>query len=89
MQLENMLGDIQADENYLRHWINLLVLDTFNTATRLAKEASTPIRLMSNEYRHVELLTGDVRRGQTDGGTPEQFQELLEYTPGYRLRETT
>jgi hypothetical protein len=24
------------------HWVNLLVLGTFNSATRLAKEASTP-----------------------------------------------
>lgn len=41
MQLENMLGDILADKNYLFHRVNLLVLDTIDSATRLAKEAST------------------------------------------------
>ncbi|CUX65069.1 hypothetical protein AGR3A_pa70015 [Agrobacterium tomkonis CFBP 6623] len=34
MQLENMLGDIQADENDLGHCVNLLVLDILDTATR-------------------------------------------------------
>jgi len=33
MHLKNMLGDIQADENYLRHWVNFLVLESFDTAT--------------------------------------------------------
>ncbi|MGP4691849.1 AAA family ATPase [Agrobacterium cavarae] len=34
-----------------------------------------------------ECISNLVRRGQTDGGTPEQFEELLEYTRGYRLRK--
>jgi hypothetical protein len=42
MQLEDMLCDIQADENYLGHWVNLLVLDILDNATTVAKEASTP-----------------------------------------------
>ncbi|TCU11214.1 AAA family ATPase [Rhizobium sullae] len=34
-----------------------------------------------------ECISNLMRRGQTDGGTPEQFEELLEYTRGYRLRK--
>jgi hypothetical protein len=41
VQLENMLGDIQADENDLGHSVNHLVLDIPDIATTVAKEAST------------------------------------------------
>jgi len=34
-----------------------------------------------------ECISNLVRRGQTDGGTPKQFEELLEYTRGYRIRK--
>ncbi len=34
-----------------------------------------------------ECISNLMRRGQADGGTPEQFQELLEYTRAYRLRK--
>ncbi|WP_421359061.1 MULTISPECIES: hypothetical protein [Agrobacterium] len=35
----------------------------------------------------TECISNLMLRGQTDGGTPEQFEELLEYTRGYRLRQ--
>jgi adenylate kinase family enzyme len=34
-----------------------------------------------------DCISNLVRRGQTGGGTPEQFDELLQYTRGYRLRK--
>lgn len=34
-----------------------------------------------------ECISNLVQRGQTDGGTPEQFEELLEYTRGYHIRK--
>ncbi|NTE86618.1 hypothetical protein [Agrobacterium rubi] len=34
-----------------------------------------------------ECISNLVQRGQTGGGTPEQFEELLEYTRAYRLRK--
>jgi adenylate kinase family enzyme len=34
-----------------------------------------------------ECISNLVQRGQTEGGTQEQFEELLEYTRGYRLRK--
>lgn len=34
-----------------------------------------------------ECISNLLQWGQTGGGTDEQFEELLEYTRGYRLRE--
>ncbi|MBB2971149.1 AAA family ATPase [Mesorhizobium sp. RMAD-H1] len=34
-----------------------------------------------------ECISNLLQRGQTNGGTEEQFEELLEYTRGYRLRK--
>lgn len=34
-----------------------------------------------------ECISNLIQRGQTGGGTEEQFEELLEYTRGYRLRK--
>ena len=34
-----------------------------------------------------ECISNLTQRGQTGGGTEEQFEELLEYTRGYRLRK--
>ncbi|MGO7019379.1 AAA family ATPase [Rhizobium leguminosarum] len=34
-----------------------------------------------------ECISNLIQRGQTGGGTDEQFEELLEYTRGYRLRK--
>lgn len=34
-----------------------------------------------------ECISNLRQRGQTGGGTEEQFEELLEYTRGYRLRK--
>ncbi len=34
-----------------------------------------------------ECISNLLQRGQTGGGTEEQFEELLEYTRGYRLRK--
>jgi hypothetical protein len=34
-----------------------------------------------------ECISNLLQRGQTGGGTVEQFEELLEYTRGYRLRK--
>jgi adenylate kinase family enzyme len=34
-----------------------------------------------------ECISNLLHRGQTGGGTEEQFQELLEYTRSYRLRK--
>ncbi|SDN73805.1 NB-ARC domain-containing protein [Ensifer sp. YR511] len=34
-----------------------------------------------------ECISNLLQRGQADGGTEEQFEELLEYTRGYRLRK--
>jgi hypothetical protein len=34
-----------------------------------------------------ECVSNLRQRGQTGGGTEEQFEELLEYTRGYRLRK--
>ena len=34
-----------------------------------------------------ECITNLFQRGQTGGGTEEQFAELLEYTRGYRVRK--
>ncbi len=34
-----------------------------------------------------ECISNLVQRGQTEGGTQEQFEELLEYTRGYRLQK--
>ncbi|WP_172724422.1 AAA family ATPase [Neorhizobium tomejilense] len=34
-----------------------------------------------------ECISNLVQRGQTGGGTAEQFEELLAYTRGYRLRK--
>jgi adenylate kinase family enzyme len=35
-----------------------------------------------------ECISNLLQRGQTGGGTEEQFEELLEYTRGYRLRKS-
>lgn len=35
----------------------------------------------------AECVANLMRRGQTGGGTKEQFEELLAYTRGYRLRK--
>lgn len=34
-----------------------------------------------------ECVSNLLQRGQTGGGTDEQFKELLEYTRGYNLRQ--
>ncbi|TCL62700.1 adenylate kinase family enzyme [Rhizobium sp. BK251] len=53
----------------------------------LRQVASRVTMLIWLDFPDDECISSLLQRGQTGGGTEEQFKELLDYTRGYRLRK--